>query len=737
MDTADKTISTWTHKVSFWLTFLLPIFLICFSVPLLSGSLNAIKSSVLVFATAIIFICFLIDKINRNDLDIRISAGSLAMVLLCSITIFASLGSGAPMISLFGNAIEEPSALTLISIILFGFLFAEYQKNNLNKFAIVFLGFYILSSVFSVILFVMPDIFSVEKGFNLFGSLSSFAVVSAIMLPLSILFFENEERRNLKIFFTLGIILPFFVLIFLNSKLAFIFSAILLAFIFFRNVIYSRNKKFPLISFVVLTSIVFFIFGRPIIGDFFPKLINLQSSEVTPDFKSSLFVLGEELKESTLLGAGPARFLDSWTKYQPVKVVQSVFWNSRFYSGQNSLFYFGVTLGAVGLLCVIGILFYSLFLFFKNLKADEEINNEIKQLFFLTSILSLLFFSLNVGLLILGFLSVFLILNSYDKNFIFETSSAFKKRISLTILSFGFFISVAFLVLGSFKFAAIVFAEKAERVILLSGDLSSAQSFVDKSIKIFPNSIALKNDLFLKRQKVFEAVKNSSLDIQPFVTESIFSAKRLINYDSNSYYSWNDVGAYFSELARLNIENARDEARTAFLQSQILSPVNPTPEFMLGRLSLIVGDTEKAKMHFNNSIQIKSNYVEPHVYLGILEEKNGNNSIAESYYQKAVMLNATQRSLVNLGNFYLRSRDLNNAKESFVRAVALSSNINQNYLTLVMIYSSLGENGKATDLLSIMMRKYPEDPVLQSTMQKINVGESFENVLFGKEVLIP
>lgn len=737
MDTSDKTISTWTHKASFWLTFLLPIFLICFSVPLSGVSLNALKASVLVVVTSLVLIFSLIDKINRKDLDIRFGVGNIISALFCGVILLASMGSSTFKVSFLGNGIEEPSALTLISTVLFSFLFAKYQKDNLKKFGIAFLILYILSALFSVILFLFPSFLDLGFNFNLFGSLNSFAIVSAIMLVMSFLIFEREVVKTIKIISIVGIVISFVLLVFLNSKFTFIFVSILLAFNLFKNLIYNKDARFPIISFAVLTICIFFIFGRPIIGDFFQKIINFQSSEISPNFEASSIVLKEQIKETPFLGIGPSKFLDSWMKYQPASTIQSSFWNNKFYSGQNSLFYVGVTTGALGLALLFGMILSSIFFYFRNLKIKNETNKDIEQLFFLSSILAFVFFSLDVGMLVFSFMGLALILNVYGKTFNFETNSTIKKRISLSVLSFCLFLGITFLILGTFKFVGLAMTEKAQRNLIRGGDLESAQATFERAINIFPNSVALENNLSIKKQIVAKEIKNSQTDLQPFITNSIFSAKELINYNPDSYSAWSNVGAYFSELARLGVSNAEDEAQTAFLQAQMLSPKNPTPEFMLGRLYLIVSDIDKARLHLSKSILMKDNYSEPYVYLGILEERNGNIDIAESNYQKAVELNFSERGFANLGNFYLRVEDLENAKESFIRAVALSSNINQNYLTLVMIYSSLNENDNALELLNAMIKRYPEDQALQSARQKINSGESFDEFLLDKEVLIP
>lgn len=737
MDTSDKTISTWTNKVSFWLTFSLPIILICLSVPFLGVSLSAVKSSVLIVGTSLVLIFFLIEKINKKDLDIRFGIGNIISALFCGVILLASLGSNTFTLSFLGNGVEEPSALTLISVVLFSFLFAKYQKDNLRKFGITFLILYILSTLFSIILFVFPNILNTGYSFSLFGSLNSFAIVSAIMLPLAVLLNEREAVKIIKIISIVGIVLSFVLLVILNSKFAFIFASVLLAFNFFKNVIYNRDAKFPVVSFALLTVCLFFIFGRPIIGDFFPKIINFQSSEISPNFEASSIVLKEQIKETPFLGIGPSKFLDSWMKYQPASTIQSSFWNSGFYSGQNSLFYIGVTTGILGLILLLGIILYSIILYFRNLKIQNDTNKNIEQLFFLASALAFAFFSLDVGMLVFSFIGLALIVNNNDRSFNFATISIIKKRISLSVLSFCLFLGITFLILGTFKFVGLLMTENAQRNLIRNGDLESAQATLKRAINIFPNSVAFENNLSVKKQIVVKQIKNSQTDLQSFITDSIFSAKELINYNPDSYSAWNNVGAYFSDLSRLGVSNAEDEAQTAFLQAQILSPKNPTPEFMLGRLSLIVSDIENARLHLGRSILMKDNYSEPYMYLGILEEKNGNIDIAESNYQKAVELNFSERGFANLGNFYLRAGDLENAKESFIRAVALSSNINQNYLTLVMIYSSIGENDKALELLNKMIIRYPEDQTLQSTRQRINAGESFDEFLLDKEVLIP
>jgi tetratricopeptide (TPR) repeat protein len=737
MDTSAKTISTWTHKASFWLTFLLPIFLICFSVSLSSVSLNALKAAVLVVVASLVLIFSLIDKINKKDLDLRFSAGNILSFALCVVVLLASFSSNSLLFSFLGNGIEEPSGITLISVLIFSFLFSKYQKDSLEKFSIVFLILYILSSVFSIILFIFPSILNTSSSFNLFGSLSSFAIVSAISLSLATFFIESGKVGAVRLISILGMVIATIVLIFINSRFAFIFTALILAFSFFKNVIWHKDIKFPIFSFTLITIFIFFIFGKSIVGDFFPKIINLQSSEISPSFQASFEVLEGQIKEKPFLGIGPSRFFDSWMKYQPQSIVESSFWNTGFYYGQNSLFYTGVTLGVFGLIILFGLILYSVILYFKRIEVTNEINKNIQQIFFLSSVLLFFLFPVDVAFLTVGFIGLALVICRYDKVFSFETNSNNKKRISLSILSLGLFLAVLFLILGILKFAGLVLTEKSERIVVRSNDFEKAHFVLEKAIKIFPNTVALENDLFFRKQKVLEEIKKTSPDLQTHIAESVLSAKNLIRYNSNSYSSWSNVGAYFSELARFGIDSAKDEAQIAFAQAQILSPRNPTPVFLLGRLFLIVGDIDNARVQFKKALEIKSNYSEPYVYLGILEEKNGNMAIAESNYQKAVEINLNERNFVNLGNFYLRSGDLSYARDSFLRAVTLSSNINQNYLTLVMIYSTLGENDNAVELLNAMIRRYPDNQALQSTMQKINAGDSFEQFLVGKEVLIP
>ena len=178
-----------------------------------------------------------------------------------------------------------------------------------------------------------------------------------------------------------------------------------------------------------------------------------------------------------------------------------------------------------------------------------------------------------------------------------------------------------------------------------------------------------------------------------------------------------------------------------------------------GQAFLAAGNFEKARVEFQNALQIAPKDAEARFQNGWVDEKLGNSREAAQFYQGAIDANPEHvRARINLARLYLFSgipdkafelikpalekhpddaealavraaarmqqKDLPGAQNDAERAVQLAPDSENAVAVLAGIYSSSGESAKARTLLEESIKKIPGTVDLRLVLSQLYAGEN-------------
>lgn len=207
---------------------------------------------------------------------------------------------------------------------------------------------------------------------------------------------------------------------------------------------------------------VLFLFESIIlVKPYLSKDTAVQNQVIFLDRETGWRILLKTLENSPLTGIGPNNFIDAFTQYKPVEFNQTPFWNTRFTTSSNFIYYIGTVAGTVGLLTFFSMLILLIRTIKNSLKYKDPLKIALSISIIFGSIL-LFFFPASFLLFIPLFLCIALLENSNK-----EEKSGFLAKIP--ILSNQTSIVLPLIAIGAciaiygwmFSYTAEIFAQMA------------------------------------------------------------------------------------------------------------------------------------------------------------------------------------------------------------------------------------------------------------------------------------
>jgi cyclophilin family peptidyl-prolyl cis-trans isomerase/Flp pilus assembly protein TadD len=234
-------------------------------------------------------------------------------------------------------------------------------------------------------------------------------------------------------------------------------------------------------------------------------------------------------------------------------------------------------------------------------------------------------------------------------------------------------------------------SEKAQR-------WDGAIYFYDKAIATAPNEDFYY--LFLGRALMEKGRSSKEPDQETWLKESeqaLLDARQIapLNTDHSAnlarlYRTWGGLSQGDQRTELLN------KALDYYADATSLSPHNAQLFNEWGQTYFVLGELERAREMYEQSLTLDSQYLETYLLLGELYMQQKDWAKAAEAYQKAVEVRPTSTDAYSaLGYIYTQMGDLSAALQAYLQAVELKPNDYNNHKNLAILYQQLGQTEDA------------------------------------------
>jgi hypothetical protein len=674
-------------RISFLSLFLVIVLLPVFFLPFTQIPIETSKALLLVVGLAVSLIFWALARFSDGKVTMPKSWLLFSGFIVALVVLISAAFSSAPQASFFGTMFDIGSFWFIFTGMLLmlacALILRDARNANMVLFGVIISAGVVL--LFQIARFFFPAALSLgllgSKTDNILGSWNAFGIFagfSALVSLLIIEFFSVTKRS--KLFFGALIILSLLLVASVNFMFAWELLGVSALIIFVYKVsFFSREREkdgikspFPAFSFaIVMISLLFFMSGQ-FIGSAIPSRLGLSNIDPSPNFTATMTAAKQSLAEKPLLGIGPNRFADIWSKYKPSPVNASEFWNVSFDHGSGLIPTLLATTGYLGILAWL--LFFGLFIvsgarsLFSNL--DKGLNKEMTAFFVLALYLFIASFFYTVGtvifLLALAFTGIFIGLSA---------GRAHDGHISVQFLddhrkSFFFILFLVVMLVvsaaASFKFierfASVPYYAKTLQAFETSTDntaprIADAESSIGKTLSLYVNDLYLRtysqvylSKISLLAQKGDTVTETDKADFQTSFQEAVNGAQAATTFNNGNHLNFQALGNVYATAAALGIKDAYEKAVQAYNKAAELNPINPSIQLALANIAITADKTNDAKTLALKALQLKPDYLDALITLAQIAKSQGDMKTAVSYGERALALYPTNKDLIEYVN---------------------------------------------------------------------------------------
>jgi len=757
------------------------ILLLIFVLPLffLPGTVNILdfnKQMILVLLVFLSLFCYLLKSLIEEEITLNISRFNLVVIFFIFVLGLATLFSAAKYGSFWGWPLNIASSfLTSLALVLFYFLVLHQGEAQRLLFPLVAAG--LLAGLFGLLQifekFLLPFDFTKFSSFNTIGTVNSLGFFLAGLIPLSLgLFFTSSMKIN-KVLNLIFIVISLVFLLIINFWVAWIClligSSLVLAFAITRKILNLQYLLLPMVFLVIS------LFSLGIKTPLFQ--VGAVPAEVSPLLSTNLEIAIKTIKNyqpplSLFFGSGPSTFAFDYSKYKPLGVNQTAFWETRFYTGSSEILDRLATTGILGLFSFVIIFAVAGFLGVKTLIAKEVNKEDVGNCILLEGVLAS-FFSVVVGFFLysanLSVAFLFWLLLATLLSLVNGKTKAFKLRplaplegnkksttklILWPRLGISFiFITVVILSLGILFFEGQRYF--AERNYLLSlkniqaGESLRAIDRLGTAIRLTGGAqdnywrdlaqvylFRINEELQKKDVSQPELVKT----VNNLVAQAINNTQAATSASPKNVANWTIRGLVNSNLLTFIPEAGAAEAIKAYEEAINLEPLNPSlftelGKVYLSRADLLAQNKEKmekarealnsARENFQKALNLKSDYAPAYFQLAMIDIREQKTKEAIGKLEMAKILAPSDARLaLQLALIYQSDNQMDKAKAELERAVALDKNYSNARYFLGLIYDKEENKEKAIEQFTKIAELNPDNEEVKKILTNLREGKS-------------
>lgn len=586
------------------LLLLLPIFFL----PFTADAFNINKSYLVLFISVVSLILFFVQVWRKGSLHLQGIKSYLPGIVLLIAALVATVFSINRNVSLFGRYGNYNSSLIFILALMIMFFVSSNIKINLIRLVKYFLIGVTAGTAFAFIGFynvTLPLFGNVVPGYSLVGSFNGLIglQIIAVLAAMYMLFSRKDSKvlEKIIVIATLVINLTYLIIVMNWIGLAVIVLGVVYLY-FTLDVDLKPLAKIlgPVAFAIILLSLVHMLPATK-------SAMGINNTVVAPrlTLTQSWLVSSTALRDFPFYGTGLGSYVVDFSRYRPISLNATDYWNFRFAYPFNDIFLWMGTAGLIGIVSIV--VFYVLvFLDAKN-PNKENVNNYFSGFLASAILIILLLLGYNMILYVALFMMIGVLIQSKSVNTRVVQSSA----IGIIGMVFGVLLLAGLIFQAYPKYKAQVSFRKAFSTTDAGQRYENIRSAIAADLDedfyiregIFTNlliarSIAQKPEITDQERTNFQELVRQAINDARVVTEIT---------DPFNVANWEARGIAYSAI--MDISQGADQfAIAAYTNAINLEPTNPRLWVDLGGVYYRRQDYQNAVARFARAIQLKPDY---------------------------------------------------------------------------------------------------------------------------------
>lgn len=379
MKTNVQLIDKVNRLVPVALLFLIPLFFL----PITTEFFEFNKIALVVASLLFMAILALVKTLNGAKIQVTKSHLDAPLILFSLTMLLATVFSINKQTSLYGAQSRWfPALVPFLALVTYYYVtnsFEEYSKHIKMALA-AFIASGSISTLVSLLSYYkvyLPKLpFAAFSNFSLSGSTTTTALISAFVILSSLGALSQIKGMVGKTLLSAVILLNFYFLLVVASTPAWAALAVGIGAmsVIFNLGTFTSNKSFLMI----LASICIALTALIYIPQTRQKLVNNQFPvETTLSLRASWIISAATIQDYPLLATGPSTFQYNFTRYKPMGMNNTIFWDTRFDKPFNEILNVLGTTGLIGTVSMI-FLMYSLYKQAMSARKIDDNHTETK-----------------------------------------------------------------------------------------------------------------------------------------------------------------------------------------------------------------------------------------------------------------------------------------------------------------------------------------------------------------------
>jgi tetratricopeptide (TPR) repeat protein len=621
-----------------------------------------------------------------------------------------------PKTSFSGDVTYFIAMMLLVAIALFSYVFTAVATKTWHSVSrLEFIAYFSFS--FAVI---ASSIFSKNGMITIFGDAfnpsSGVALLSLPVVMYLVRTLPDGLRKKLKV--AILCLLAFSSAVFVGTL---IFGGNMLA--ISRNIFSGFSSSLSFAVYMGLFSIAAFFYTKKapikkryraivfVTGALFlawAVTVSTQDS-VRPNLSSTLMVGKKVLLDNGIFGVGAGNFARAWQLHKPQDVINSAYFGYDFVNGDDTITTFLVTIGIVGVIAFIVLVFSALYTAFVSYRQNKEGNEHYVSGMLLVTLVYLFgvsfFVPLSYAMLVL-WMSIAGLAAAKAKLTEFHPS---KKLMYLFVPLAILFVVNGYVTIN--KTRAFALYNKAQTAT----KIEDAEVKLQQASSIYPfdgfyrglveYAITSNRNLASVAGQDQEQFKNAYLKKAQYAVDMGLAA---VKYNPDNYQNYVTLGRAYELAIPFDKEGGFANAKKSYQEAVKLYPDNPYLYLMLARLETSAGTKEGVREHLTEALRKKQNFADALYLMSQLSASESKMDEALQYAIETVKnVPNDPAAWVQAGLLFYGKKDYNNAVFSLKTALEKDQN-NANIAYFLAL--SLRDGGRpdlAKPLADELLRRNP------------------------------